>query len=547
MRQALRGNPSRRQVATMRSIPAPTGGWNTESPLAAMPSKDAIILDNWIPRAGYCEFRRGYIQHVNGTPAPVEAMIAWRGDASGDKLFACAGPDIFDVTDAGSLGSAVFSASASTTSARWRHANFANSAGAFAICANGVHTPLRYDGSAFSTLSITGSGLSSSSTLFDVMVFKQRLFWLQANSLTVWFTDVNAISGALGKLPLGGYFNKGGRLVALATWSVDGGRGLDDLAVFVTSEGQVAVFQGTDPTDINNWSMVGVFDLPKPLGDRPLSKYGGDLTILTVDGVLPLSQALQRDRAQENQIALTSKIATAFSRASARYGSNFGWSGILYSGRGSLAIFNVPTSELATAEQYVQSVQTGSWCRFTGIPAICWEVANDAIFFGGADGVYRFDQGSTDNGEVIVGDIKPAFQDFGNRLTQKQFTMVQAVLKAPAIVQPTLEVLTDYQERIPTATPTVVTAGDISDEDSDAIRDDWTGATGVGAVGTPRLRLALQGSADTDIIAVNALMTDLLEIESSTGDHLLTRPNLPLDVEVQCIGFGVVFQAGAGL
>lgn len=546
MRQALRRNPSRAQVAVTRSIPAPVGGWNTEAPLAAMPAKDAVILDNWIPRAGYVEFRRGFIQQVSGTPAPVEAMIAWRGDPQGDKLFACAGNEIYDATDAGALGSALYSVSASTTSARWKHTNFANDAGAFAICANGVNTPIRYDGSAFATLTVTGTGLTAT-TLSDVMVHKRRLFWLQGDSLTVWFTDVNAIQGAAGKLPLGGYFYKGGHLVAQATWTLDGGQGIDDYAVFITSEGQVAIFSGIDPADATNWSLVGIYDLARPVGDRPLIKYGADLVVLTYDGVVPLSQALRSTRSRSDQRALTAKVSDAFAKAADQYGANYGWSGTLYSGRGALAIFNIPTDELANAEQYVQSIQTGAWCRFKGIPAICWELANEKIYFGGVEGVYRWDVGASDDSEPIVGDIKPAFSDFGNSLIRKHFTMVKAILKAPAIVSPTLEVLTDYQERVPTATPTFIEAGDISPDDADDIRDDWTGATGIGAVATPRLRVVLVGDEDTDVIAINAAMSDVLEIEEGSGDHLLTYPSLPLDVEIQCIGFGVAFQAGGVL
>ena len=143
---------------------------------------------------------------------------------------------------------------------------------------------------------------------------------------------------------------------------------------------------------------------------------------------------------------------------------------------------------------------------------------------------------------MIVGDVLPAFNDFGNRLIKKHFTLVKALLKAPSIVRPALEVLTDYQERVPTAIPTPIEAGDISADDPYQIRDDWTGATGLGYVGAPRMRVSLVGTSGGDIIAVSA--TDLLEIEEGTGDNLLTYPNLPLDVEVQCIGFGISFQAG---
>lgn len=547
MRRATRQNPSRRQTAVARSVPAPVKGWDTESPLANMETGNAIILDNWIPRSGYVELRRGFVQQVSGFADPVETLLAWRGDPAGDQLFACAGSDIFDVTTAGALGSAVYS---SATSARWRSTNFANDAGAFLIAVNGADTPLKYSGTTFSTTAITGTSgpiVLDPKDLSDVMIHKKRLFFIEKDTLRVWFLDVNAIAGAAGLLDLGVSFSKGGRLVALSTWSLDGGQGIDDMAVFVTSEGQVAVFQGLDPTDANNWAQVGVYDLARPIGGRCLIKWGGDLVVLTVDGVVPLSQALNRDRATDDDVALTSKIRTAFSRAAKAYGSLFGWEAILYPGEGSLAIINVPTAELSTAVQYVQSIQTGGWCQFTGLNAICWEYANEKIYFGGADAVFQWDIGASDNGEVIVGDVKPAFSGFGSRLTEKHFTMIRALLKAPSIVRPALEVNVDYKESIPTATPTVVESGNIEPSDPDATRYDWTGATASGYVGAPRMRVSLVGDGGTDRIAIDAGGADLLVVTSGGNDHLLTRPNLPLDVEVQLIGFDLMFTNGGQL
>lgn len=546
MRRALQGKASRVQTAAARSVPAPVGGWDTESPLANMPKQNAIILDNFIPRAGYVELRRGFTQQVTGTSAGVESLIAWRGAAIGDQLFACAGPNIYNVTTAGAIGAPVWTASAITSSARYKSVNFSNDAGKFAICVNGVNIPLKYDGAAFGELIITGTAgplTLNPATISDVMAHKQRLFFLEDDSLRVWYLEVTAIQGACGLLDLGGFFPKGGQLVAQGTWSLDGGAGIDDVAVFVTTEGQVAIFQGTDPNDVNNWSLVGVYDLARPLGTRALIKYGADLAIVTEDGVLPLSQALNKDRSQDNRVALTAKIATAFSKAAISYAANFGWQGLLYPGRGSLAIFNVPTAEGTAAVQFVQSMQTGAWCRFTGIPAICWEMANGMPYFGASDGVYQWDLGSSDNGEIIVGDVKPAFNSFGTS-QQKQATMIRPLIKAPATIRPSLEMLADYRETAPTAVPTVVTPGDISTTDDDAIRYDWTSATALGYVLTPRMRVALVSSSDVERISYDGV--DLILTETA-GDFVITRDSLPLDVDIQLIGFDLMFIPGGQL
>ena len=540
MRRAVQGI-SRGQAAIPRSVPAPVGGWDTESPLANMPKQNAIILDNWIPRAASVELRRGFVGHVTGTPDPVESMIAWRGDAAGDKLFACAGPAIYDVTNSGTLASAVF---ASASSARWRYTNFSNDAGAWVFACNGVNDPIKYDGSAFSTATVTGSAGSITldpKNITNVMAHKSRLFFSEKNSLRVWYLAVRAIQGPSELLDLGPIFDQGGQLVALGTWSLDGGQGMDDTAVFVTSEGQIAVYQGIDPSDADNWSLVGVYNIGKPIGSSCLVKWGSDLAVMTQDGVVPLSQALSKNREQQKQIALTAKIATAFADAWKDYKDNYGWSGTLYSGRGSLAIFNVPTSELTGAQQYVQSIQTGAWCRFTGINAICWETANDAIYFGGQNGVYQWDVSGSDNGETIVADVKPAFNSFGAP-NEKQFTMIRPLIKAPAIINPALEVLTDYREAVPVAIQTSITRSELTN--SNGIRYDWTSVMATGYVATPRMRVSILGSPTAGIVAVDS--EDVLA-EDAGGDNILIAPDLPLDLEIQLIGFDLLYIPGGQL
>lgn len=545
MRRPVYDNPGKQQAATARSIPAPIGGWDTESALANMPKANAAILDNWIPRGGYIDFRGGFIEQCTGTTDPVETLIAYRGAPAGDKLFACAGTDIYDVSTAGALPAASYT---SAQTARWNYTNFANDAGRFAIMVNGLNAPMKYNGSAFSTNAITGT--SGAITLTDedlkyVMAHKARLHFIEKETLRVWVLAVNAIAGAASLLDLGPIFTSGGYLVGCGRLTLDGGIGPDDFAVYLTNEGQVAIYQGNDPTDANNWALVGIYSLPRPIGDRCLIEYGADLLVLTEAGVLSLTTALRTPLEEQKDKSFSRWVSTAFATSSASYRDNFGWGMVLYPGRGSLLICNVPTTELATSQQYVRCAETGRWCRFTGVNAFCWAYANGGIYFGSTLGAYRFDTGASDNGEPIVADVLPAFQDFGDRTRIKNATMVRASIRAPAIVRPALQVVTDFDTNtIPTAVQTVITPGDISPDDSSLIRNAWTGAAGMGDYLSPRMRISLTGADDVDQVAVTEDHADLLLVGPGGTDNILTRPNLPLDVTVQCIGFDLVFQAG---
>lgn len=543
-----------RKTQTVRcvALPAPTGGWDAASPIAAMPIENAVILDNWIPRTGYCEVRRGFVSQVTGNPGPVESLMVYRGTATTDKLFCASNGNIYDVTVQGAaLGAPVYTGA---TSNRWNYTAFANSAGSWLIAVNGSDTPIGYNGGAWATLpAITGSSgpiTLTPSNLYAVTPHKGRLLFTEKNTLHVWFPAAGAVGGAMQLLDLGSIFNKGGRLVSVATWSWQFGVSSDDYVVFITDQGQIALYAGIDPSNAADWTLTGVYDFGKPIGPKALVKYGTDLAIITTDGVIPLSQALKIDRTQDEKVALTTKIKDAFSGAVRAYKNNYGWQGILYAGNttspditadgGSLAIFNIPISTLGTSMQYVQFLGTGAWCRFVGLNAFCWEVANDAVYFGSTSGVYQWDVGASDNGVTIVADVKSAFSNFGIPAT-KQFTMIRPLLNTSGIVQPAIDMNVDYQEIAPTAVPSVVNPTSVTP----SIRYDWTGASGVGYVGAARMQVAIRSGAIGAALATDSGMNNTVGVSST--DILLTSSGLPYDVPCQLIGFDVMFAPGGQL
>lgn len=539
MRRALRAKAKRGQVARSHSLAAPVRGWDAQSPLAAMAAGNAVILDNWTPRPGYVELRRGFRAQSVGLANPSESGLVWRGGGPGmDEIYQVSGGAVYDATDLGvAPGSAVYSGLGS--SSRVQYVNFSNDGGNWILCCNGTADPFRYDGSAWSSNAITGSSGSitlNDADLIDVMSHKRRLFWMEKDTLRVWFLPVNAIMGAAELLDLGPIFSEGGSLACFGSWSLDGGQGQDDVAVFVTNQGQAAIYQGSDPADPNDWALVGVFDIGLPLGRRSLLKYGGDLGFLTTAGILLASQALSLDRAQENRTALTAKIQNAFAEATQSYGDLFGWEGTLYP-KGSLAIYNVPTSELTTAVQFVQNLQTGAWCRWTGQNAIWWAVCNDNLYFGAADGCYQADIGVSDDGEYLTADLVTNFDYYGASGRQKQFTMVRPILRATSNVIPAVEMLMDFNISTPIAQPTV-----ISDR-SDLLetRYAWAGAAGIGYAAAVAMRVTLEaGSVGSSYLSDGEGNI----ISDGDGNLLVVDTDEPESAQIQVIGFDVVYQGG---
>ena len=79
----------------------------------------------------------------------------------------------------------------------------------------------------------------------------------------------------------------------MTTWTIDDGNGAEDHLVVVSSTGQAAVYAGIDPTDPATWSLVGVYNIGAPVkGRRGYTKVGGDLYILTQQGIVSMASML---------------------------------------------------------------------------------------------------------------------------------------------------------------------------------------------------------------------------------------------------------------
>ena len=291
----------------------------------------------------------------------------------------------------------------------------------------------------------------TASSLINVSVFKRRLIFCEADSLNFWFLPVDSVAGTATEFILGGIFDQGGYLVASGTMSFDGGAGPDDHCIFITSKGQVAVYSGTDPADPNAWQLVGVYSLPNPVGRRCLTKVAGDLAVITIGGLLPLSKSLIRDK-EVKDVALSNRIYDQINNAVANYGSNFGWSFTVYP-KGHIGILNIPVNEGIQQMQFCINLLSGGWCRFLGQNANCFTVFQDNLYFGGNDGnIYWADSYPTDNGEPIVADLKTAFSYFGTRGQVKRFPMMQPVIYSDGRVTPAILLNTDFNDVVPTGT-----------------------------------------------------------------------------------------------
>jgi len=251
---------------------------------------------------------------------------------------------------------------------------------------------------------------------------------------------------------------EGGFIQSMGTWNYQGGTGPQNLAVFVTTRGQVIIYSGTDPTSATTWSLVGTFDLPPPLGNRCMTPVGSDLGIITLQGILPLSQTIQLDTGAVRQAAVTGRIQNAMLQAAKAYQFNFGWQLIDYPAEG-LLFLNVPLQANTSQVQYVQNFLNGAWTQFQGWNANCFEIFNEKLFFGGNDGtVANAYQGPADLISPISADMQCAFNYFENPGRIKRMSMIQPLLVTGGTIVPTIGVDVDFGTSSPTATVSSILA-----------------------------------------------------------------------------------------
>jgi len=408
---------------------------------------DAERMINWFPEASFVQTRSGSTNHVTGLPADAETVMAYNGPSM--KLFVVSGTKLYDATGTASA-SAGMEGLSGLSNARFQYVNFTTPGGSFLIAVNGADTAKKYDGSTWANTAIISSATSSS--FINVSVFKERLFFIPSASLTFYYMDaVEAIAGTAAAFPLGSLFAKAGYLMAAGAWTRDGGHGMDDFAVFVTSEGEVAVYSGSDPGDANDWALVGVYQIPKPLGRRCLQKFGGDLWVLTEAGVLPMSTVLS---GIEPQSFLTDKINPAVADAVKMYRDNYGWQ-LFYAPFAHMLILNVPVKTGDKQEQYVMNTNTGAWCRFKGLYANCWEVFSSKLYFGGDTTVAFMEESTNDNGSDIDVDVKQAASNFGTA-RYKKFGMYKPFINADGTIPLKYGFNVDFNDRLPGSIPTPV-------------------------------------------------------------------------------------------
>ena len=418
------------------TIPPPTGGLNDRDSVDVMRPEDALRLTNIFPDNGVVKLRNGYRVHATGCGGSVQTLIEWAGASGSRKLIAAANGKLWDVT---TYNAAATELASGFSVNYWQGVVFNNTL----ILVNGTDQPQQYAGSTVSDATYTGV---TDNNLISVNVYKSRLYFVEKDSTSIWYGSVDAITGSLTELDVGGVLKKGGYVIWAGSMSRDTGAGAQDLLIIASNLGEILAYSGSYPGD-TNFTLVGHYFFPLVLGRRAFVNVGSDLAVITQGGIIPLSEGIKDNQTGENYYSITDKIRTSFRSSVAMYKSNTGWEAKNYPA-GDFLLVNVPTASNSTAYQYILNTRLGSWTKFTGWNGICWSLLNENLYFGASDGkVYQADYGANDNGSAIPVDIKTAFNYCDDRAKIKQFTLAKPLVLGDSSTMFYMDVDVDYSDK----------------------------------------------------------------------------------------------------
>lgn len=436
-----------------KTFPAPIRGWVMNENLSDSPGKSALQLDNWFPTSRSIRLRGGTPKYATLDDA-VTSMFTYNGGAS-EKFFAATAADIFDVTTVADPDVAPTADVTGQTSGYYSTTMFSTAGGDYLYAVNGEDSPQLFDGSAWQAVTGVSAPIAitgvTTSTLSYVWAFASRLFFVESGTQTVWYLPVDSLGGAAASFSLSGVFKNGGSVLFGATWSMDAGDGLDDKCVFVSTLGEVAVYEGTNPSSAADWRKVGVYNLTPPMGMNCHMQAGGDLLIGCQTGIIPLSQAVNKDPAALSLSAISRAIEPEWVlQSQAR--NIYPWEILKWPAANMMVVSQPDTTGALDQNILVANMETGAWCRFTNVDARCLCLFDNGGYFGtGSNTIHRMENGGTDDGTPFTGVCVLSFDHLDAPGLTKTVLQSRALFKSNHEIRPKVSASTDYDINVPSA------------------------------------------------------------------------------------------------
>ncbi len=326
------------QNSVAGQIPASIKGINAIVSLARMDDEECVYCFNILPEDFGMEVRDGYVEWANGwTGDFARTVIAFEGNIDADdKLWVANSEGIFDVTIEGETSPAqvVTWPSSANNAGICSYVNYSNDGDArFLLLCDGQNGYYTWEQETDTWTKIEEgvdpgeiNGTDPNNFNF-ITIWKQKIWFVQRESGNAWHMDEAAVfTGDVSQFNFSDQFRFGGPLVSLHNWTLDGGNGIDDHLVAISGSGDVVVYAGTDPGSEGTFGLVGSWYVGElPAGNRVATEFSGELYVLSVQGLLPLSNLLNGAGIETPDTYISAKISPYIRAVMDRVRKQFGW------------------------------------------------------------------------------------------------------------------------------------------------------------------------------------------------------------------------------
>ena len=427
------------RVAQRLSLSAPVGGLNAIDPLQNMPATDSVVLDNFYPKENAVEIRNGFELYYDDLSDDIKTLFAYQG--ASDELFcACDDGKIYKINKDDPVTKT--EVKDDLLNAQWQYINFGTPDNRFLVAVNGTDKMQLYNGTDWTDANITGLKVGEAedgASFRDIVNHKSRI-WVIRDGFTAGYLPVQSVQGEIADFELGSLFSKGGQLLKIFTFSISNvNNGSDDYLGFVSTEGEIVIYQGTDPTSSSTWSIVGVYKLSYPVGKRCIANFNGDAFILTNQGIFSVQSLVNGTTLSHPARKINSLIVNFFNL----YGITENSSVFFVSEKNRFYVNLLDNDD--NAIQLVMNGSTGAWCRYVGMPCFTQAVQGNMIYACHATNIYLFDYGNNDNGQFIKAKAICAFSNYGSS-ERKYVTHLRPFIFAKPTKKPKyfIETATDF-------------------------------------------------------------------------------------------------------
>ena len=378
-------------------------GWSSEAPLLDKGAAHLLACKNYIIKQNLLESRKGYynipLYDNNDDPVvftdPVKTIIPLE---EYNMIIVCADKTIYVFEKSANKYTQVATkAGYSTDEWRWTYANHE------IIMVNGQDNAQQIIvtdyGLLTQTVTIQDWNVSGAGSLiFDwIATLNAQICAGFGTDLNVWYLPVGYVQGTQKSFDIAassGTPKKGGSIVAAFNISRDSGMNLNSYIGFLTDQGEAIIYTTNDLDDPTNIDFNGIYQTGYPLGKTPFINWSGDLIVMTGKGFISAHSIFANGENQNTQYIFSQRINTWVLEQTAKFGALPGFMGLVVPNE-DFVLFNIPQAD-NTFVQACMNITSGKWSMFTNINAYTMCVADGALLFGMADGVYRYGTSESD-------------------------------------------------------------------------------------------------------------------------------------------------------